>query len=330
VIMKGLVIFFSGVLLGFAVGWLMTYSLQFWPEKVPEATEEIVQPLLKYTIENLGKREYKSEILWDEITATKSGFFVQKFHFDSDGKTVTGLAHLPKSCEKCPVIVQIRGYAEPENYQSGFGTWRSAEKFAEAGFISLAPDFLGYGGSASPSADVFEERFEKYTTVLNLLSAISHWSLVDNQKIGIWGHSNGGQIALTVLVVAGKDYPTTFWAPVTADFPYSILYYMNDNSDGDKHLRKKLVDFEEVYESNWFNWAGYIENIIAPIQIHQGTADKSVPANWSREVVKRLSDLGKEVKYFEYPGADHNLIPDWDIVVKRDIEYFKKYLGLTE
>ena len=40
------------------------------------------RPLLKYTIENLGKREYKSQIfIDDEVSA---GVF--NFHFDSDGK----------------------------------------------------------------------------------------------------------------------------------------------------------------------------------------------------------------------------------------------------
>ena len=323
-----------GLITGFGIIWAgkAIYDSRFMNNESGKQEEQIVEkPLLKYTIESLGKRSFQSEIVMDDRVAAPSAgsgqdFFVQKFHFDSDGKKVTGLAHIPKTCGPCPVIVQIRGYAEPEVYEPGYGTWRSAQKFAEAGFISLAPDFLGYGESDEPSGDVFEARFETYTTVLNFVSAVSGWESADGNKIGMWGHSNGGQIALTVLEVSGKNYPTTLWAPVTAGFPYSILYYMDGNEIGDRDLRKKLADFEEIYDAGEFALVNYLDRIKASVQIHQGTEDKSVPAEWNRNFVKKVPNA----RYWEYPGADHNLSPDWNTVVERDIVFFRENLGLTE
>lgn len=311
----------AGLVVGLALGWVWAKRPAQVTEMPPEAVEEPLTPHYKYSVEELGKRSYSSVIEWGEKTATEESFFAQKFYFDSDEKRVSGLAHIPDDCGKCPVIVQIRGYADPAVYQPGYGTWRSAEKFADAGFISLAPDFLGYGESVSPSADVFEERFEKYTTVLNLLGAVEIWDK-SNGNIGIWGHSNGGQIALTVLEASERDYPTTLWAPVSAGFPYSILYYMDDNNPGDKELRKILVDFESLYETNKFNLLNYLDRIKVVIQLHQGTADASVPVEWNRNLAKELINI----EYFEYPGADHNLLPAWSLAVERDIEFFEKYL----
>ncbi|OGD09559.1 hypothetical protein A2397_04025 [Candidatus Amesbacteria bacterium RIFOXYB1_FULL_44_23] len=315
--MKWILVF----VVGFIAGLVITYFPSSKTEKLPVAEVEEIQPLLKYTIENLGMREYQSEIVMDEIAATEAAFFVQKFHFDSDGKNVSGLAHIPNSCDKCPTIVQFRGYADPTIYQSGYGTWRSAQEFAKAGFISLAPDFLGYGESASPSADVFEARFETYTTALNLLVGVEKWEK-SNGKVGIWGHSNGGQIALTILEISQKEYPTVLWAPVTAGFPYSILFYMNDNEEGDKNLRKKLVDFESIYDTGLFNLLNYVERIKAQLQLHQGTGDVSVPVGWNRGFAKKIPGI----VYFEYSGADHNLQPGWNLVVERDIDFFRKNL----
>ena len=51
---------------------------------------------------------------------------------------------MPEKCP-CPVIIQFRGYVERSIYQPGAGTKKTAEVFAKNGFISLAPDFLGYG-----------------------------------------------------------------------------------------------------------------------------------------------------------------------------------------
>ena len=314
--MKWLVGVVIGFVAGFMGGWLWFNPPSLRPEKLPEATEEVIQPLLKFTIENLGRRDYQSEIIVDEITASESGFFVQKFYFDSDGKKVTGLAHIPGGCDKCPVIVQIRGYAEPENYQSGYGTRRSAQKFAQAGFISLAPDFLGYGGSASPSANIFEARFETYTTALNLLAAIEKWE--KTESIAIWGHSNGGQIALTVLEISGKDYPTVLWAPVSAPFPYSILYYIDETGDRGKLLRRELAKFEEDYDVEQYSLFNYLDRIAAPVLLQQGTADESVPYKWNGELAKKI-----KAEYMEYAGADHNLIPHWSEVVQKDVEFFR-------
>ncbi len=275
----------------------------------PQVTE---RSLDKYTIENLGKRGYESQIFIDDEISP--GVF--NFHFDSDGKKVTGLAHIPKGCKKCPVIAQFRGYVERDIYRPGVGTKRTAEVFAKNGFISLAPDGLGYGGSDNPSEDVFEERFQTYTTAMNLLAGIEKWERAG--KIGIWGHSNGGQIALTVLEISQKEYPTVLWAPVSKPFPYSILYYTDEAEDRGKALRKKLAKFEENYDVDKYSLTNYLDQIKAPVLIHQGTADEAVPAKWSRTLAKDI-----KAEYYEYPGADHNLQPGWGTVVQRDISFFK-------
>ena len=275
------------------------------------------RPLDKYTIENLGKRGYKSEIILDDAIATTSAYTVYKFHFDSDGKKVTGLAHMPSKCP-CPAIVQFRGYVERDIYQPGVGTKRTAEVFAKNGFISLAPDFLGYGGSDNPPNDVFEERFLTYVTGLNLLAGIEKWERAG--KIGIWGHSNGGQIALTVLEISQKKYPTVLWAPVSKPFPYSILYYTDEADDRGKALRKKLAEFEKDYDVELYSLTNYQDRIKAPVSIHQGTADDAVPKKWTDELVKNL-----KAEYVEYAGADHNFQPgtNWGKAVERTVEFFK-------
>ncbi len=294
----------------------------------PVISKILEKPFDKYTIENLSKRSFSSQITLDEAVATTSAYTVYKFHFDSDHKNITGLAHIPNDCP-CPVIVQFRGYVDVENYQPGVGTRKSAEVFATNGFISLAPDFLGYGGSDNPSVNVFEARFETYITALNLLAGVGSLPQVDANRIGIWGHSNGGQIALTVLEVLGdkrQRYPTVLWAPVSKPFPYSILFYTDEADDRGKALRKELAKFEQDYDVFQYDLTRYLDNIAAPIQLHQGTADDAVPLKWSQDLVKLLKDLDKDITYYEYSGADHNLSGSWNQVVQRNIDFFRQQL----
>ena len=307
------------------------------------------KPLDKYSIMRLSGRTYTgSQIVLDQATATTSAYTVYTFHYYTDGPTspldnvsglrgvnkkVTGVAHIPNDASatnKKPVIVQLRGYIDPANYFPGDGTEHSAQAFAQNGFISLAPDFLGFGGSDKPETDVFEERFETYTTALNLFSSVGTLPMADSSKIGIWGHSNGGHIALTVLEILGRPVPASLWAPVSKPFPYSILYYTDEAEDHGKALRKELATFERDYDAEQYSLTNYLNRITGPIQIHQGTADDAVPVVWSDLLDKELEDIRKnnpnatQINYFVYPGADHDMNTAWSTVVARDITFFQK------
>jgi dipeptidyl aminopeptidase/acylaminoacyl peptidase len=142
--------------------------------------------------------------------------------------------------------------------------------------------------------------------------------MADPAKVGIWGHSNGGQIALTILEILGRPLPATLWVPVSKPFPYSILYYTDEADDHGKLLRKRLADFEKDYDTELYSLTNYVDRITGPVQLHQGTSDESVPKSWSDELASGIPDIN----YFTYPGADHNMLPAWNTVVARDVVFF--------
>lgn len=291
------------------------------------ATQILEKPLEKYTVINLGQYQAKpSLIIKEKVLDENDKFTSHLVSFTSKGKKVTGMMNIPDGSATFPVIVMFRGYVDPEIYYTGLGTQSAAEVFAENGFITFAPDFLGYGGSDKEAENVFESRFETYIVGLNSLASVSNIENADSSKIGIWGHSNGGQIALTVLEATQKSYPTTLWAPVTKPFPYSILYYTDEASDRGKFLRKELAKFESEYNADLYSITDYIDRITTPIQLHQGSADEAVPQKWSDEFVETLEDKKIDIDYYIYPGADHNLTPGWNTVVQRDIEFFQNNL----
>ncbi len=290
------------------------------------------KPLEAYSIERLASRTYEPQpIVFGEPVATASSYAVLPFSFMSDGKKVGGLAHVPMTplSRKLPVVIQLRGYVDKRIYSPGVGTKHSAEVFAANGFVSLAPDFLGYGPSDTVSDNVFEDRFQTYTTALNLLASVSTISFVDQSRVFLWGHSNGGHIALTVLAVLGANgstLPTSLWAPVTKPFPYSILYYTDEAADYGKSLRKELAAFEKDYDADQFTFYNYLDRISAPLQLHQGIDDEAVPVRWSDEFASRMQSVGHPVKYYRYPGNDHNLSSSWNTVINRDLEFFRSFL----
>lgn len=292
------------------------------------------RPLDKYTIENLAKATVpkgKFEIKETLDKQAKYNSYLFDFSFDPTltGKVTrrtSGQINIPNKNGPFPLIVMIRGYVDKETYQTGIGTKNGAAYFAENGFMTVAPDFLGYGFSDPDTTDVMEARFQTYTTILSLLSSVDQISNWDHKNVFIWAHSNGGQIALTALEVTGKNYPAVLWAPVSKPFPYSILYYTDDSEDGGKFLISQIAKFEEDYDPSLYSLTNYLNLINAKIEVHQGTADESVPISWSNDLVSKLKDLGKDITYYTYPGADHNLRPSWNTAVSRSLQFYKDNL----
>jgi len=326
-----IIIFISFLLLN--IGALTS----FFFVKNRQVPKEKPLPLLKYTFENLKNTDLPtSTIEFGEIKDETESYISRIFYFnvpERPGSTntlkVSGLANTPKGTDNYPIIIMFRGYIPKETYKPGAGSQPSAKILAKNGFITLAPDFLGYGESASASATLFEDRFQTYTTALTLLNSLSSLKEIgaDTTKIGIWGHSNGAQIALSALAMSGVNYPTVLWAPVSKPFPYSILFYTDETDDYGKALRKSLAIFEEDYDVELFSPANYYSWIKAPLQIHQGAADQEVLPFWTDELVETLKKDNIDVTYFEYPGADHNLLPNgWNNAVLREIEFFKEEL----
>ncbi len=299
----------------------------------------------QYTVENLSRRpDFGSSFKVEKEVSQNEKFSSAIFSFKTRGQRVTGLINIPAQRDgPSPVVLLIRGYVDREKYQSGIGTKRVGEFFAMSGYLTLAPDFLGYGDSGSPSVEPLEERFQTYTTILDLYGLIRRLPpppqpgpasagesgtltpeiAINTSKVYLWAHSNGGQIALTFLEITGAAIPTVLWAPVSKPFPYSILYYTDEAGDLGKSLRREIADFETYYDVKKYSLTEYLNRIRAPILLQQGIRDSAVPPSWSDELHKKLVILDKNINYEVYEGADHNLAGHWDEAVRKDLEFFE-------
>jgi len=265
--MKKNILWVLFIILGFASGIIFSrYINSFYYSLFPKTENSTMlkilpKPLEKYSILNLSETVVKpSNINIEEEISENEDFTSNLFSIsfdptlkDKNTKKVTGLINLPTKKGKYPIILILRGYVDQKIYTTGIGTQRGGEYFAKNGFITIAPDFLGYAGSDTEASNIFESRFQTYTTALTLLDSLNTIAQWDQKNVFIWGHSNGGQIALTLLEITGRQIPTVLWAPVSKPFPYSILYYTDESDDLGKLIRKELSLFEENYDVNEFS-----------------------------------------------------------------------------
>ncbi len=308
-------------------------------EKLYPTPTPTVLPLLPYQVTELSKRATPSAtIRIDELeddAVEPDTYRVRTISFKTGNKKVSGRITYPLEPGTYPLVFMIRGYVDREIYYTGIGSERAANYLAEHGYVTLAADFLGYGASDAGSADGLEDRFQTYTTFIDLMreadrldTSFSEADLsdyhIDQTKRAIWAHSNGGQIALTALAATELPYPTVLWAPVTKPFPYNVLFYSDEAADEGKALRKLIADFEQQYDVRKYSFTDYLDRIKALIRIHQGTADEAIPVPWTQLITANLEEAGVDVESTYYEGENHNFnLGSWNDTMEATEAFYK-------
>ncbi len=330
----------TGVI-GGAVAALLVVMVQQGVDKlINPVKDEAPRPLEKYSFPALRQTNFPpGDIFIKDALDKDPDVLTYTFYFFDGTKKVSGVLNAPKVPGTYPVILMFRGYVDKEIYKPGVGTQRAAAFFAKNGYITLAPDFLGYGTSDGNALDSLESRFQTYTTALSLMASVENLDTAlaniganykaDTSNIAIWAHSNGGQIALSILEITGKKYPVTLWAPVTEAFPESILYFADEGADGGLYIRSIVADFVQTYNVRLYSPPQYIAWLKAPVLLHQGTLDEAVPLSWSEKFAALMKKHHKNITFYTYPGEDHNFAQgNWIRLINRDLAFFRTHLNL--
>jgi dipeptidyl aminopeptidase/acylaminoacyl peptidase len=145
------------------------------------------------------------------------------------------------------------------------------------------------------------------------------------------GHSLGGGIALNVMVVKPdlvKAY--VLFAPMSSDYLDNFNRWILGRREpkfGPPKIAKKIIEKYGSPEANpefWKNISAitFISNVKSPVQVHHGTADNSVPIEWSKKLEKLFKEHNKDIKLYTYAGEHHEFIDQWPLVMKRSVGFF--------
>jgi dipeptidyl aminopeptidase/acylaminoacyl peptidase len=83
---------------------------------------------------------------------------------------------------------------------------------------------------------------------------------------------------------------------------------------------------EETEFWNAISSNSYLADISGPVQLHHGTADESVPTEFSQILYDQLQSTGKTAELYIYEGDNHNLSNYFSAAMQRTIEFYDRYL----
>jgi dipeptidyl-peptidase-4 len=219
-----------------------------------------------------------------------------------DGTTLYGRLLLPPnapSSGKIPLIVNLYGgpaaqmvLKEPTNPFD--------EILARKGFAIFSVDNRGTPGRDRKFQTAIRHEFgaielKDQLTALDQLFA--RYPQLDQDRMGIWGWSNGGSMTLYAMTHSERFRAGVAVAPVTNQINYDTIYterYMGQLKDDAVGYRESDV-------------TSAAENLHGALLIAHGTGDDNVHFQNSVQMINALITAGKQFQLMIYPNKTHSI-----------------------
>lgn len=223
---------------------------------------------------------------------------------------MVGYALIPEGLETYPGLVALHAFNQtPE------AIYEIAKRFAESGILVFAPRYTDASDGVVVS--------------VNALRSLKSFKGVDPSRVGIFGISLGGTVAL----LASTQEPVSFVIDLGGWVDLADLY---------KHLSKFPAGTPQKYiaeliestigtpEENAEIYTlsspiTYAEKVAGKVLIIHGGKDTMVPVTQSQKLLKNLREHGIEAKLEVIEDADYLFTGKEDELVKISLEFLKSY-----
>ncbi|MDQ3056554.1 MAG: S9 family peptidase, partial [Pseudomonadota bacterium] len=245
-----------------------------------------------------------------------------------DGKTdLQGMMFKPTNFDpskKYPIINYIYpgpqvGSIRTRNFASAHG---DNQALAELGFIVVAIDGMGTPYRSKAFHDAYFEDIGDNTLpdqVAGMKELGKRHTFIDMDRIGIWGHSGGGNATATAMF----RYPDFFKVGISESGNHD-----NRNYEDDWAEKWQGLEVKRDGKSNYDDQANqsHAHKLKGKLFLLHGMMDDNVPPSNTLLVVDALVKANKDFDLLLLPHARHGFGADSPYVTRRRWDYFVEHL----
>lgn len=298
-------------------------------------------PFQELTIPYLRSRRYESKMSELEQLTSGSNYTSYLTSYTSDGLKVNGLLTEPSGQAPAggfPAIIFVHGYIPPASYVTTSNYASYVDYLARNGFVVFKIDLRGHGNSEGDANGAYYSS-DYIIDVLSAREALRGLDFVDPERIGLWGHSMAGNVALRSFVAA-QDIPAlSIWAGAVFTYDDWQELGLNDNSyrppgmsSERQRKREELFAAHGEFNSNSDFWkmvvpTNYLEGLTGAIQLNHAVNDDVVNVGYSRGLDAILKNANIKSEFNEYESGGHNITGSVFTQAMQDtVRFFKENL----
>ena len=310
------------------------------PTVTPQPTKT-PPPLHPLTIAWLRQQDFPgSDLIIEETLEPGSNYERYIASYLSEGLKIKALLTMPtgdKPTPGWPVIIFNHGYIPPNQYRTTERYVAYVDSLARSGYIVFKSDYRGHGDSEGEAPGGYGSP-DYAIDVLNAVASLKKHPEADPNRIGMWGHSMGGQITLRAMVTSQDIKAGVIWAGVVGSYPDLLTQWRLPNhqhperpANSGHNWRENLVADYGLPEENPDFWAAispnsYVIDISGPVQLHHSPTDSHVPSDFSEALHTQLQQAGQTSEHYIYENDDHNISANFGLAMERSIAFFDQYV----
>jgi dipeptidyl aminopeptidase/acylaminoacyl peptidase len=292
------------------------------PRSVPDVFVAPLTTLQPKRLSDMGAQVASWPKAGHEVVSWKS----------QDGTTIEGVLHKPADFQagrRYPLLVVIHGgptgVSRPVPYAST--TSYPIDIWLTKGALVLEPNYRGSAGYGEKfrSLNIRNLGIGDAWDVISGIDALVAKGLVDNNRVGVMGWSQGGYISAFLTTHDSARFKAVSVGAGISDW---MTYYVNTDIHPftRQYLKATPWDDPAIYAKT--SPITYVKGAKAPTLIQHGELDKRVPIPNGYELYQGLQDQGVPVKMIVYKGFGHGLTkPKANLAaMEHNLEWFDKYV----
>jgi uncharacterized protein len=232
---------------------------------------------------------------------------------ENQGQKLFGMLHLPKHevGEQVPAVLFCHGLAGQKT-----GKHRVyvdlASKLATQGIATLRFDYRGCGDSegnfyeSTPSGH--------YSDALVFLDYLKQHPNIDTERLGVFGRSFGGTVAVKTAAECTTIRSVALWCPMFSGEQWQDQWQLVQTNSVDEKLRKEMMQvggqqgsyhfFDELFSLNVSDDLEKLSHL--PLLHIHGEVDKRVDIQHARDYESFRGNSLAESKFVKLPNTDHD------------------------
>lgn len=278
-------------------------------------------PFREMTIPYLRTRQYTSSIGELSLQSQNSAYTSYLTSYDSDGLRINAQLTRPTSEIPeggWPAIVFVHGYIPPTQYETLSRYVGYVDYLAQRGFVVFKIDLRGHGSSEGEPGGAYYSS-DYVIDTLNAYAALEAINFVNPKKIGIWGHSMAGNVALRSLAARPNIPAIAIWGGAVYSYEDRLKYGIQDGSytppttpNRNQSQRQKLRELYGEFDNTKPFWqqvaaTNYLNDMRGAISIHHAVDDSVVNVGYSRDLNALLDKTTVPHRLHEYPSGGHDI-----------------------